>query len=94
MYPNYVCRLQIMSYRAGNEHWIIRISLYSSATKNLLMDARLLDVIIGVIAFLILVALLAILPMVITSGIAYLAAIIIFILVLSGAGYIVNEKIA
>ena len=58
------------------------------------MDARLLDVIIGVIAFLILVALLAILPMVITSGIAYLAAIIIFILVLSGAGYIVNEKIA
>lgn len=58
------------------------------------MDARLLDVIIGVIAFLILVALLAILPMVMTAGIAYLAAIIVFIFVLSGAGYLVNEKIA
>ncbi|MFA4849080.1 MAG: hypothetical protein WC626_05070 [Methanoregula sp.] len=58
------------------------------------MDARLLDVIIGVIAFLILVALLAILPMVMTAGIAYIAAIIVFILALSGAGYLVNEKIA
>ncbi|MDO9035640.1 MAG: hypothetical protein Q7U51_10595 [Methanoregula sp.] len=58
------------------------------------MDARLLDVIIGVIAFLILIALLAILPMVMTAGIAYLAAIIVFILLLSGAGYLVNEKIA
>jgi fatty acid desaturase len=71
-----------------------RISLYSSATKILPMDARLLDVIIGMIAFLILIALLAILPLVITAGIAYLAAIIIFILFLSGAGYLVNEKIA
>ena len=71
-----------------------RISLYSSATKILPMDARLLDVIIGVIAFLILIALLAILPLVITAGIAYLAAIIVFILFLSGAGYLVNEKIA
>jgi hypothetical protein len=58
------------------------------------MDARLLDVIIGVIAFLILIALLALLPMVMTAGIAYLAAIIVFIFVLSGAGYLVNEKIA
>ncbi|MEI8330217.1 MAG: hypothetical protein WCF90_00925 [Methanomicrobiales archaeon] len=58
------------------------------------MDARLLDVIIGLIAFLILIALLAVLPMVMTAGIAHITAIIIFILVLSGAGYIVNEKIA
>jgi len=58
------------------------------------MDARLLDVVIGVSAFLILIALLALLPMVITAGIAYIAAIIIFILFLSGAGYLVNEKIA
>ncbi|MHB8163030.1 MAG: hypothetical protein ACYDDV_01635 [Methanoregula sp.] len=58
------------------------------------MDARLLDVIIGLIAFLILIALLAVLPMVMTAGIAYLAAIIVFIFVLSGAGYLVNEKIA
>jgi hypothetical protein len=71
-----------------------RLNLYPPATKNELMDARLLDVIIGLIAFLILIALLAVLPMVMTAGIAYIAAIIVFILVLSGAGYLVNEKIA
>jgi hypothetical protein len=57
------------------------------------MDARLLDVIIGLAGFFILVTMLAILPMVMVAGIAYLAAIIIFIMFLSGAGYLVNEKI-
>ena len=57
------------------------------------MDARLLDVIIGLSGFFILVVMLAILPMVMMSGIAYLAAIVIFIIFLSGAGYLVNEKI-
>ena len=58
------------------------------------MDARLLDVTIGVSGFLILVALLIILPMVMVAGIAYLTAIVVFILFLSGAGYMVNGKIA
>jgi hypothetical protein len=57
------------------------------------MDARLLDVIIGLSGFLVLIVLLAVLPMVMVSGIAYLTAIVIFILYLSGAGYLVNEKI-
>jgi hypothetical protein len=57
------------------------------------MDARLLDVVIGVAAFIILCLLLAFLPMVITPAYGYLAAIIVFILFLSGAGYLVNEKI-
>ncbi len=57
------------------------------------MDARLLDVIIGLSGFLVLIIMLAILPMVMISGVAYLAAIMIFILFLSGAGYLVNEKI-
>ncbi|MGD0080354.1 MAG: hypothetical protein ABSB80_06890 [Methanoregula sp.] len=67
------------------------------------MDARLLDVIIGVIAFILLIVLLAVLPMVFhlvlalplenVASFAYLAAIIIFIVFLSGAGYLVNEKI-
>ena len=65
------------------------------------MDERLLDVIIGLAAFLILVMLLAVLPMVMTvvlptaiaAGTGYLVAIIVFILFLSGAGYLVNEKI-
>jgi hypothetical protein len=57
------------------------------------MDARLLDVIIGISAFLILIVLLAVLPIVLVAGVAYLTAILIFILFLSGAGYMVNEKI-
>ena len=57
------------------------------------MDARLLDVIIGLSGFLILIVLLAVLPMVMVAGIAYLTAIVIFILFLSGAGYLVNGKI-
>jgi hypothetical protein len=58
------------------------------------MDARLLDVLIGVSGFALLVILLAVLPLVISAGPAYLIAIIIFVLFLSGAGYMVNEKIA
>jgi hypothetical protein len=57
------------------------------------MDARLLDVIIGLAGFLILIVMLAVLPMVMVAGAAYLAAIVIFILFLSGAGYMVNDKI-
>lgn len=57
------------------------------------MDARLLDVIIGLSGFLVLIVLLAVLPMIMVAGIAYLTAIVIFILFLSGAGYLVNEKI-
>jgi hypothetical protein len=57
------------------------------------MDERLLDVIIGFTAFLILVALLAVLPMAMAAGTGYLVAIIVFIFFLSGAGYLVNEKI-
>jgi len=58
------------------------------------MDARLLDVLIGVMGFAFLVICLAVLPLIIIAGPAYLIAIIIFILFLSGAGYMVNEKIA
>ena len=57
------------------------------------MDARLLDVIIGLASFFILIVMLAVLPMMMVAGVAYLAAIVIFILFLSGAGYLVNEKI-
>jgi len=58
------------------------------------MDARLLDVVIGVAAFLILIAMLAILPMIMIAGAAHIIAIVIFVIFLSGAGYLVNEKIA
>jgi len=58
------------------------------------MDSRLLDVIISVLNFCILVVLLALLPMVMEPGVAYLTAITIFIVGLSGAGYLVNKQIA
>jgi hypothetical protein len=57
------------------------------------MDSRLLDVIIGLAGFFILIVMLAVLPMIMVAGMAYLAAIVIFIVFLSGAGYLVNEKI-
>jgi hypothetical protein len=57
------------------------------------MDARLLDVVIGLAAFFLLIVLLAVLPMALPAAIAYLAAIVCFIVFLSGAGYLVNDKI-
>jgi hypothetical protein len=60
------------------------------------MDSRLLDVIIGIACFVILIVLLVILPTVMpdNTGMAYIAAILIFIISLSGAGYLVNKQIA
>lgn len=59
------------------------------------MDARLLDVIIGVAGFIILTVLLAVLPLVMkeVAGAAYLIAISVFIVFLAFAGYKVNEQI-
>ena len=59
------------------------------------MDARLLDVVIGVTAFILLCIMLAVFPMLLPANpaFAYIAAIIGFILILSGAGYLVNDKI-
>jgi hypothetical protein len=57
------------------------------------MNARFLDVVIGVICFCLLIVLLGFLPMVMDAGTAYVSAILIFILALSGAGYLVNKKI-
>ena len=71
----------------------IRIYIYPFELEINGMDARLLDVVIGVSGFLVLIVLLAILPMIIVSGVAYLGAIMTFILFLSGDGYLVNEKI-
>ncbi len=58
------------------------------------MDARLLDVVISVISFFVLIILLTLLPTVMDAGSAYLTAIIVFILVLSGAGYFVTRPVA
>ncbi|NLX49876.1 MAG: hypothetical protein GXY82_08420 [Methanospirillum sp.] len=57
------------------------------------MDPRLLDLMIGVIALLFLIVLIVGLPYVLPDGPAYLLAIMAFILLMSGAGYVINQKI-
>jgi len=59
------------------------------------MDARLLDVIIGVAGFIILSVLLTGLPLVMPGAVgpAYIIAITVFVLFLAFAGYKVNEQI-
>jgi hypothetical protein len=76
---------------AGQMMWKL---IYRFRGNRYTMDARLLDVIIGVICFCILIVLLGLLPRVMDAGTAYVSAILIFILALSGAGYLVNKKIA
>jgi hypothetical protein len=76
-----------------NASWSDRIYIYPFTAKIPVMDARLLDMILGLSGFLILIVMLAVLPMMMVAGVAYLAAIVIFILFLSGAGYLVNKKI-
>ncbi|TAJ44648.1 hypothetical protein [Methanofollis fontis] len=59
------------------------------------MDPRLLDVITGVGSLLVFIAMLIVLPSMIPGslGIAYILALIIFMVLMSGAGYIINDKI-
>lgn len=57
------------------------------------MDTRLLDLVIGVVALLVMIVLIVGLPLVLPSGPAYLLAIVIFLVLMSVAGYVINEKI-
>jgi 4-hydroxybenzoate polyprenyltransferase len=57
------------------------------------MDPRLLDLVIGVVALLVMIVLIVGLPLVLPSGPAYLLAIVIFLVLMSVAGYVINEKI-
>jgi hypothetical protein len=55
------------------------------------MDPRLRDIIISVAAFAVFLILIAILPMFLSTGIAYLAAVIVFIVVMAAAGLRINQ---
>ena len=57
------------------------------------MDTRLLDLLIGVVALLVMIVLIVGLPLILPSGLAYLLAIVIFLVLMSVAGYVINEKI-
>jgi ABC-type dipeptide/oligopeptide/nickel transport system permease subunit len=58
------------------------------------MDARLMDIISAVGSFLLFIALLIFLPGLMDPGIAYIIAIVVFIAVMSTAGYLINTKFA
>lgn len=58
------------------------------------MDAPLLDLITGLAALGIFIVLIVGLPLVMPHAAAYLVAIAGFLIVMSGAGYVINEKIA
>lgn len=57
------------------------------------MDTRLLDLVIGVVALLVMIVLIVGLPLVLPPGLAYMLAIVIFLVLMSVAGYVINEKI-
>lgn len=56
------------------------------------MDPRLMDIIIAVAAFAVFLLLVELLPMFLNAGIAYLGAIIIFIIIMAVAGIMINRK--
>lgn len=60
------------------------------------MDPRLLDVLTGVASLLVFILLLVVLPtlMVDNIGIAYILAFVLFLLTMTGAGHVINKKIA
>ena len=58
------------------------------------MDARVLDILSAVVSFIVLLVFLLVLPLFLEQGIAYLLAIVIFILTMSGAGFYINKTIS
>jgi hypothetical protein len=56
------------------------------------MDPRLMDIIIAAAAFAAFLLLIEILPLFLNTAIAYLAAIIIFIVIMASAGIMINQK--
>ena len=64
----------------------------SMETVRKSMDPRIVDIAVAAASFVVLVILLWILPMVLNDGIAYLATIIIFAIIMSAAGLYLNQK--
>ncbi|MDD4255426.1 MAG: hypothetical protein PHP59_08635 [Methanofollis sp.] len=67
------------------------------------MDARILDVLTGAASLLVFIVLLIALPGMFQGidpgnnnliGLAYIVALVLFLVTMSGAGYVINEKIS
>jgi hypothetical protein len=57
------------------------------------MRIWVLEILTGLASLLLLIGLLIILPGLFAPGLAYIAAIVVFILALAGVGYAINQKI-
>jgi len=69
--------------------------MISAGNENIYtMDARALDIISAVVSFIVLLVFILVLPAVMEPGTAYLLAIVIFILTMSGAGLYINKAIS
>ncbi len=58
------------------------------------MHKLLQDVILGIGSLGLFIVMLIVLPLMMESGVAYLVAIIVFIITMGGAGYLINAKAA
>lgn len=58
------------------------------------MHKLLQDVILGIGSLGLFIVMLIVLPLMMESGVAYLVAIIVFIITMGGAGYLINVKAA
>ena len=60
------------------------------------MDARMLDVTTGAVSLAVFMVALIVLPMAIPGekGLAYVLAIVVYVALMSGAGFLIREKIA
>jgi len=58
------------------------------------MHKLLQDVMLGIGSLGLFIVMLIVLPFVMESGVAYLVAIIVFIVTMGGAGYLINVKAA
>lgn len=64
------------------------------ASREKAMDPRLVDIGVAVIGFGVFLVLIVILPAFLNEAVAYLTAIIAFVIVLSAAGWKINQNAA
>ena len=57
------------------------------------MEARNLDIAAGIVTFILFILLLIVFPLFTSSGYGYITALVLFIVIMSVAGYFINEKI-
>jgi hypothetical protein len=57
------------------------------------MEARNLDIAAGIVTFILFILLLLVFQLFTSSGYGYITALVLFLVIMSVAGYFINEKI-